>query len=83
VFQENMKKQISAGLVSQKDAVVSYLLNQVDVYMRLYPLLKFLIGDAFQSEHWAHLFQLLKLRDMKKEKLLFINLLDCDAMILK
>jgi dynein heavy chain 2 len=39
--------------------------------MKLYPLLKLIVGEAFEPEHWTTLFVLLKMKEMRKEKLLF------------
>lgn len=51
--------------------------------MKIFPLLKLLTGEAFENEHWNNMFQLLKLKDMKKEKLLFRDLLSADKLILQ
>ena len=51
--------------------------------MKIFPLLKLLTGEAFENEHWNNMFQLLKFKDMKKENLLFRDLLSADKLILQ
>jgi dynein heavy chain 2 len=74
---------MQSGALNRKDPVALYLIKQVEVYFKLYPLLKLVVGEAFEPEHWNALFSLLKLKDMKREKLLFNDLLGCDKVMIK
>ena len=46
-------------------------------------MIKLLVGEAFEPEHWTSLFVILKMKEMRREKLLFKDLLDNDKLILE
>jgi len=36
--------------------MIIYLQKQFDLYLKIYPLLKLIVGEAFEPEHWTSLF---------------------------
>ena len=65
-----------SGVIQKKErnVVTNYLRTLVDKYKQGYPLLKNLVGEAFEKEHWKTLFFLLKLeKDVTIEKLQFLH----------
>ncbi|CAD8135851.1 unnamed protein product [Paramecium octaurelia] len=80
--QEQIKAELSKGTFTKKEAIINYIFSQIELYLKINPLLKLIVGDAFEPEHWTSLFMILKQKEMKKEKLLFKDLLNCDKLIL-
>lgn len=53
------------------------------MYIKVYPVMKLCVGEAFEPEHWTSLFMVLKLKDMRKEKLLLRHLLESDKLLVQ
>ena len=45
---EYLKHQLNHEKVSRKDPVIIYLQQQIDLYLKIYPLLKLLVGEGFE-----------------------------------
>lgn len=77
-----IKIELGKGTFTKKDSVINYIITQIENYLKIHPLLKLIVGEAFEPDHWAQLFSLLKLKDIKKEKLTFNQLLDCEEILI-
>ena len=54
------------------NVVVRFLKQQLETYRQAWPLLKLCTGEAFEKDHWAKLFQLLRIpQDTKLDNLVF------------
>ena len=61
----------------KRDAVVQYILNQLEKYTKSWPLLKLATGEGFEKEHWKSLFFFLKLpKEVTIESLKFEHFLN-------
>ena len=70
--------------LSYKDLITGFIQSQIDLYKQIWPLLKLLIGEAFERDHWKTLFNFLDLpKTMTLEKLTFGNLIENPQKILQ
>ncbi|KAI9102585.1 dynein heavy chain and region D6 of dynein motor-domain-containing protein [Phlyctochytrium arcticum] len=66
------------------DAIAAYIQKEVDSYRETVPILKFLRGDNWTTEHWAELFRLAGVsRGVTLSDLTFGHILDCKEAILR
>ncbi|EGR34149.1 hypothetical protein IMG5_022750, partial [Ichthyophthirius multifiliis] len=74
---EILKNQIN------RDAVISYMIEQVELYKHIWTGLRLCIGDAFEKDHWRSLFQILQIqKSVTYETLKFGDLLSSDKQII-
>ena len=61
-----------------------YLTRQVENYKQLWPVLKLLVGEAFEKEHWRSLFTTLKLpKEITIENVKFSHFLQNEKILLE
>ena len=54
------------------NVVVRFLKQMLETYRQAWPLIKLCAGEAFEKDHWAKLFQLLRIpQDTKLDNLVF------------
>lgn len=59
-----------------KDSITGFLTSRIDALKQAWPLLKLLIGEAFEKDHWKSLFMMLELpRTLSLEKMTFGDLI--------
>ena len=69
-WQESLKSK-------EKNVVVRFLLQRIELFMKAWPLLKLCTGECFEKEHWKRLFNILKLpKDASLDTLKFSELVD-------
>jgi dynein heavy chain 2 len=76
-WSDNLKKK-------EKDLVTRFLLQQIDLYQRAWPMIKLCTGEAFEKEHWRRLLSILNVpKDVNFDNLKFQNLVDSIPNMLK
>ena len=82
LFQDFTYKWADKLKTLNKDACCLYLMSQVELYKSIWPVLKLVIGEAFEKEHWKTLFSMLKIpKEVSIENLTFGHLLGADRLL--
>ena len=67
-----------------KDLITGFISSQIDAFKQVWPILKLVVGEAFERDHWKSLFNFLELpKNMTLEKLTFGNLVENPQKLLK
>ena len=70
--------------LNYKDLITGFIQSQIELYKQIWPILKLLIGEAFERDHWKTLFNFLEMpKTMTLEKLTFGNLIEHPEKIIK